>query len=491
MSEILKTTEFIGLRDKCAVAGAISRQRNTSAVVLEGLIEQNHRGQEGAGITTTNGREFKTIKKRGLAEAVFFEGLPHLDGSFIAIGQDRYSTSGSLNESQPFVEGDIALAHNGNLTNILHLREKYGLPEEIDGAKSDSRMALAVINKQPGTDKEKILAGLKELKGAYSFVIATKDTLYASRDPQGFKPLSIGKLDEGGFAVASESSAFFHMGAKYLRDVLPGETVAMTPESITTIALDQSGPLSRCIFELVYIARIDSKVFGISVMEFRLRLGQTLAKYLPPNADVIIPVPRSGIGAAQGVAIAEAARIRNIPYLEGIYTNPYRGIARGPRTFIHPEGRRDAAKKKYSPIEHTLRDRVVVVVDDSIVRGSLDVPVGMARGAGAREVHALIACAELKYTCYFGVDMKNGNGSGSDKEDDFIANRIPDKEERRKRLGLDSLHYVSNRELVEATLGNPIDINIDEDSVFEHAGFCGACITGRYPIPVDGVISKH
>lgn len=482
--EIFRPTELDNPQDNCTVIGVYSRQsKNVARDAVIGLIELNHRGQEGSGIVVTNGYTFQIVKDSGLAEHVFFgnNSLPNLPGAFIAGGHDRYSTSGFLSESQPFLEDGISLSHNGNLTNINHLREKYGLPEEIDGAKSDSRMALAIINRQEGTEKEKILAALKEFEGAYSFVMVTRDALYAARDPLGFKPLSLGELNKGGYTVASETAAFYHMDAKFVRDVLPGEVIRIDDKGVTTVGLDQRSQLARCIFELIYIARIDSKVFGIDVAEFRLREGEILSRYMP-EIDVVTSIPRSGIGAAQGVGV-ELARIRGIPYLETLYTNPYTGVVHGARTFIRPSNRIEAARAKYTPIESNIRGKRIGVVDDSVIRGSVAEPIGMMRGAGAKEIHLGVAAPPIKFASFYGVDM------GNDGDDEFIANRIPDLEERRKNIGVDSMHYLTWRETVEAAVGNPIEI--EDETVFERHGFCGGCFTGRYPTKVDGAISKR
>lgn len=487
-------TEFISVvpplesekpRENCAVVGVFSRNSNVVQIAFNGLVELNHRGQEGSGITVSNGSEFQTVKDSGLAGVVFTvkHSLPHLPGAFVAIGHNRYSTSGSLAETQPFVENDIAIAHNGNLTNVRYLREEYGIPQELDGARSDTRIALAVINKMSGDEKERILAGIREFEGAYSFVFATKDALFASRDPLGFRPLSLGRLRDGsGYIVASETAAFSSMKADFIRDVLPGETMMIDDKGVTTIALDKRSELAQCIFELVYVARPDSSIFGIPIMDFRLREGRILARHLP-EVDLILPIPRSGIGAGLGVADSKDARLREIPYREGIYTNPYRGVVEGVRTFILPSGRESAATEKYSPNSFIIKGKRLAIVDDSIVRGSLRVIVEKLRQAGALEVHALIAFPPITHACHMGVDMGNG---------DLLAAQIPNLDERRKYLGLDSLYHISYAELMEALVGNPVSMEGIEDAaeLFQRHNLCGACITGRYPAQIEGVISK-
>lgn len=462
-------------RENCAVVGVYSRSLDVANVAFNGLIELNHRGQEGSGITVANGCEFQTVKDAGLAGIVFTvkNSLPYLAGAFVAIGHNRYSTSGSLAETQPFLENGIAIAHNGNLTNVRQLREKYEIPLEIDGARSDTRIALAVINRMEGDEKQRILAALKEFEGAYSFVFATKNALFASRDPLGFRPLSLGRLRDGsGYVVASETAAFSSMGADFIRDVLPGETLMIDDTGVTTIVLDRKSRFAHCSFEPVYVARPDSVVFGIPVMTFRLREGEILARHLP-DVDLIMPVPRSGIGVAQGVAASENARAKGIPYMDGLYTNPYRGVVEGPRTFILPSGREKAATEKYAANPSIVRGKRIVIVDDSIVRGSLRLVVAKLREAGAIEVHALIAFPPITHPCYMGVDMGNG---------DLLAEQFPDLDQRREFLGLDSLYHISYAELIEALVGNSV----------ENSGinFCTACLTGQYPISIGGAISK-
>ncbi len=466
-------------QDNCAVVGIFSRTYDISSSVFNGLIELNHRGQEGSGILITDGEEIVLTKGAGLASIVFgmINVLPNLDNAVIGIGHNRYSTSGSLEELQPFLDDGIGIAHNGNLTNIEELRRKYDIAEEIDGSRSDTRIALAVINEMEGDAGEKIVKGVEQFEGAYSMVFATKDALFASRDPHGFRPLSIGRLrDSGGYIVMSETSGF-STGTEFIRDVLPGETIMIDDDGVKTIGKREDANLAQCIFELIYISRPDSNVFGISVVEFRLREGEILSRHMP-DVDVIMPVPRSGISAAQGVASSEIAKEKKIPYIDGIYTNPYRNVVDGPRTFIQPNGRDKAATQKYSINEAVVRGKRVVLVDDSLVRGSLRIVVEKLREAGAREVHALIASPPIEDGCFYGVDFG---------KDEVLAHKMPDIEERRKYLGLDSLYYLSEAELLEAALGNPVEI---EGDIFEQNGFCGGCFTGRYPTKVSDTIVK-
>ncbi|MDP2586089.1 MAG: amidophosphoribosyltransferase [Candidatus Levybacteria bacterium] len=474
--------EIKEIQEECAVVGAYSTiSKPVAAIVLEGLIELNHRGQESAGIVVAGKNGFQVVKDAGLAEIVFKikHDLPDAPDASVAIGHDRYSTSGGKKDMQPFSDGNIAFAHNGNLTNIRQLKDRFNLPDEIDGAKSDSRMALAVINSMQGTEKERILQALPLFKGSYCFVFGTKDALYASRDPKGFKPLVIGKIRDDGYVVASETAALRSMGANFLREVKAGETIQIDKDGLKTIALtSENEKLSKCIFELIYFSRPDSVVFGIPVMEFRRKQGGILARHLP-DVDVISSVPRSGDGATLGVAASEIVKISEKTLVSAFYPNPYRNIAKsGPRTFILPGGRDKAATQKYSVMESSVKGKRIALVDDSIVRGSMKRIVQILRFHGASEVHALIASPPLMHSCYFGADF-------SDEE--LLAHEIPDIEERREYLGLDSLYHLSYAELLEAAIGNPVE-NVAE--VFGENGFCGACFTGKYPTLTGGEISK-
>lgn len=469
-------------QDGCAVVGVYSRKNNVAEIAFNGLVELNHRGQEGAGITVHDGSNFITVKDSGLAGIVFGvkNSLPELQDARVAVGQDRYSTSGSLSEMQPFLENGIAIAHNGNLTNIEWLRRKYNIPEKIDGASSDTRIALAVINKMKGSPQERILKAISEFEGAFNFVFATEGSLIATRDPLGFRPLSLGKIKDGdGYVVASEDSAFDSMGAEKMRDVFPGETIVVDDEGVKTININYKSKLARCIFELIYIARPDSVVFGIPVMQFRLREGEILARHLPEDVDLVMPVPRSGICAALGVAASELARARGIPYMEGLYTNPYRGVVDGPRTFIMPNGRDKAATEKYRANNSVVEGMSLVLVDDSVLRGSMRFVVDKLKASGAKAVHALIAAPEIKHDCSYGVDFG---------KKELLANTTPNLDERRKYLGLDSLYHLSYAELIEAATGNEVQLN--NKTVFSENDYCGACFTGRYPVETRGVITK-
>lgn len=466
-------------RDNCAIIGIYSKTQDIPQTILDGLVELNHRGQEGSGMILANGKKFKMLKDSGLAGIVFTikHKLPDLENAFVGIGHNRYSTSGSLSEMQPFLEAGIGIAHNGNLTNIKFLKEKYKIPDSMEGAGSDTRVALAIINKMPGKEEERILKGIEELEGAFSFLFILKNCLIACRDSLGFRPMSIGK-HSGGFVIASENSAFASMGAVFVRDVLPGEVIKIDDKGVSTLKMLSTKKLAQCIFELIYIARPDSTVFGIPVMQFRLNQGEILARHMP-DVDIIVPVPRSGISAAIGVAGSSLAKKRGVVFMDGLYTNPYRASIDGARTFIRPSGRDKAATEKYSANEQILKGKRVCLIDDSIVRGSLRLVVEKVRKAGAKEVHALIASPPLTHACYMGVDFGDA---------ELLAHKMPDLKQRQNYLGLDSLYHLSYSELIEATLGNSVKTNGD---VFSENNFCGACFSGHYPISIKGAISKE
>jgi len=482
-SEPFDSPESEEIHHNCAIVGVYTTGENPSLTLLNGLVALNHRGQEGAGIAIADHDEFDIKKDSGLAEIVFTtkQPLPELKNARVGIAQDRYTTSGTDSDTQPFLENGIALAHNGNLTNIKSLRREYNLPLTIDGAQSDSRAALAVINMQPGNERDRILEGIKRFEGAYSMVFVTKGlepTLYATRDPLGFRPLSLGHLkDNTGYAVASEDVAFQSMNAEFIRDLQPGETIMINQDGVTTIGMDKRSRIAQCIFELIYIGRPDSTIFGTSVYEFRNRQGDILSRHLP-DVDVIMPVPRSGIAATQGLGNSQEFHSRGILYQDGIYTNPYINIGRGPRTFIQPDQRDQAALDKYSINEAVVSGKRVAIIDDSIVRGSLRRVVEKLRAAGAIEVHALIASPPIEHACFMGVDFGKG---------ELIANSTPDIFQRAQLLGLDSLYHMSYAEIIEAALGNKVEESVE---VFENNNFCGACFTGRYPVDVSGVIPR-
>lgn len=474
-------------RDECAVVGVFAPGRPVGRMALAGLIELNHRGQESAGIAVADGVRFRLAKGPGIAEVVFTfdQEVPELPGQRLAVGHDRYSTSGGLCDAQPLEFNGLVIAHNGNLTNASELAREYP-PPSVDGQRpeSDTAVALQLICRMDGqTIVDKVLRGLRRLQGAYAMVLATPDTLIGVRDPHGFRPLVLGRT-EGGWVLASESSAFTRMGATYVREIEAGELVAIAADGPRSYHLAPLSPppLARCIFELVYVSRPDSYIFGRWVEQFRRRTGEILARKAPVRADLVMAVPRSGIAATVGYAASEVARELGITYEEGLLTNAYSGLASGFRTFIRPTGRDAAAVIKYSVVEPVVRGKDLIVVDDSVVRGSFRHVAAKLRASGARSIHLRVASPPLVGGCYYGVDFGEG---------ELLAHQAPDMAERARRLGVDSLVHVSWKELVEAALDQPLpDTAEDDPTVFSAHGFCGACFTRRYPTKVAGAIPR-
>lgn len=464
--------------DECAIAGIYLKNKDLSCLIREMLIELNHRGQESSGIAVANGKLIKIAKGKGLAETLFASNnsLPKIIHPLLAIGHNRYSTSGNLLDIQPFMYKNITLAHNGNLTNIHSLKKQLKPDKLIEQPESDSWFALKLITQSKGKNlTQKVYEAVSKMEGAFSFVIASPDTLIAVRDPWGFRPLVLGKLGNG-FVIASESAAVRAIGGKMMRSILPGEILTIHKNKITSTIYKQKIQ-SRCIFELIYIQRPDSVFDDIVTQQFRIRCGKILGRKAPVSADAVIAVPRSGISAAIGVS-----EQLNITYREGLYTNPYRGAIYGHRTFIRPHGRERAASEKYSIIEHVIREYPrIILVDDSIVRGvTMRELVKKLRRAGAYEIHLRIASPPLISACFMGVDFGT-------KE--LMATSIATIEKRRKFLGVDSLVHLTAGELIEAAIGSPINSNGKD--VFAQYSFCGSCFTGKYPINVSGIIAKN
>lgn len=464
-------------KDECAIVGVYLKNDSVAHIAKEMLIELNHRGQESSGIAVANGKKIVVSKKKGLAETIFANNgtLPELPHGLIAVGHNRYSTSGNLLDSQPFLYKDIALSHNGNLTNINYLKKHFSLNSKKSEPESDSWYALKLITQSRGKNlTDKVYEVVSKLEGAFSFVIASKDTLVAVRDPWGFRPLVLGKLSSG-YVLASETTAIYAIGAKVLRSILPGEILTIKKGRTQSIIYSQK-PHSRCIFELIYIQRPDSIFDNVSVQQFRIRCGRILAKKAPVDVDAVIPVPRSGISAAIGLS-----EELGISYREGLYTNPYRGAIYGHRTFIRPNGRERAAAEKYSILYEVIREYPrIILVDDSIVRGvTMRELVAKLRKAGAYEIHLRVASPPLTSACHMGVDFGTN---------ELFAAKQPSLEARRKFLKVDSLVHLTTAETVEAALGNPINVNGKD--VFGQYGFCGSCFTGKYPININGTIAK-
>ena len=471
MPAALPLYEPHGPREECGVIGVYAPGEPVARLAYFGLHALQHRGQESAGIATSSGGELQLHKRLGLVSQVFDdEALGELPGE-VAIGHTRYSTTGSntLPNVQPvFARGDlgeIMLGHNGNLVNALALREELRDDGIEFATASDTEVLTKLIAHLRGeTWVDRIEAAFERLSGAYSFTMLTSDALIAARDPLGFRPLCLGRFPgvRGGWAVASESTALDAMGAEFVRDVEAGEIVLIDADGVQSRRTRRGeSPEKLCVFEYVYLARPDSVIRGRLLYEARLRMGRQLAVEHPADADVVIAVPDSAVPAAIGYA-----EETGLPYREGLIKSRYVG-----RTFIQPAQRvRDlGVKLKYNPLPEMLRGRRVVVVDDSIVRGTTTGPiVSLLRRAGAREVHVRIHSPQMRFPCYMGVDTGR-------RAELIAAEHTTD--EIRERIGADSLGFLSREGLLAATGGEP-------------ASYCTACFDGNYPVDVPLDVDK-
>jgi len=452
-------------KEECGVIGIFAPNEDVARMTFFGLYALQHRGQEAAGMAVADGQVMSMHKGVGFVSRVFTpESMADLKGHY-AIGHTRYSTTGSssLRNAQPFmietINGPLALAHNGNLVNSAELRQE--LMEQGVGfsSSSDTEVMTMMLARNGGTTwEERIKTAMKKWVGAYSLVILTRDCVYAVRDPWGFRPLCIGMLPSGGHAVASETGALQTLGCEAIRDVKPGEVVSLSNNALKVMqAVKPEQPSAMCVFEHIYFARPDQTWDGINVHHVRQRLGEELAREMIDglSADVVIPVPDSSVPAAIGFS-----RVTGISYNDGFIKNRYVG-----RTFIEPTDslRKRGVALKFNVINENVRDKRVVMIDDSIVRGNTTGPlIKLLKNAGAKEVHVAITCPPIAHPCFMGVDMG--------RHEDLIAhNRTV--EEIREHVGADSLYYLSVDGMMKA--------------VQRKDGFCQACFTGQYPIPVD------
>lgn len=454
--------------EECGVVGIFAPNEDVARMAFFGLYALQHRGQEAAGIAVADGQTISMHKGIGMVAQVFTpNAMAELKGHY-AIGHTRYSTTGSssLRNAQPFVietiNGPLALAHNGNLVNSAELRNE--LMEQGVGfsSSSDTEVMTMMLARNGGaTWEERIKTAMKKWVGAYSLVILTRDCVYAVRDPWGFRPLCIGLLPSGGHAVASETGALQTLGCEAIRDVKPGEVVSLSNSALKVMqALPSEQPSAMCIFEHIYFARPDQTWDGINVHHLRQRLGEELAREVTSGlgnefGDVVIPVPDSSVPAAIGFS-----HVSGIPYNDGFIKNRYVG-----RTFIEPTDslRKRGVALKFNVINENVLDKRVVMIDDSIVRGNTMGPlIKLLRNAGAKEVHVAITCPPIAHPCFMGVDMG--------RHEDLIAHKRT-VDEIREHVGADSLYYLSVVGMMRA--------------IQREDGFCQACFTGQYPIPVD------
>jgi amidophosphoribosyltransferase len=433
------------------------------------LYALQHRGQESAGIAATDGRDLRVVRRMGLVGQVFAEPDLAALGGRAAMGHTRYSTTGSsrIENAQPMVVndptlGELAIGHNGNCINARDRRAELEGEGVTFTTSSDTEVVAKAIAATAGaTWDERIVRALPTLAGAWSLVMLTPQALYAVRDPLGVRPLSLGRK-AGSWLVASETSAFDTIGAETVRDVLPGEVLRIDDAGVTQLADLAADRRGLCVFEHVYLASASSRLGGQSVYATRERMGEILAEEQPARADVVIPVPDSAIPAAVGYA-----RTSGIPFREGLIKNRYIG-----RTFIQPSQqlREHSVALKYNALRDVLDGKSVVVVDDSIVRGSTSGPiVSLLRRNGAREVHMRICSPPIRHQCFFGVDMA--------RRDDLIASRL-EVEQIRQHIGADSLGYLSLEGMIAATGASSGEL-------------CSACFTGDYPVPVQLELGKE
>ena len=454
-----------GPRDECGVFGIFAPEHDVARLAYFALFALQHRGQESAGIAAApRGGSLMAIRDQGLVSQVFDEHkLRSLVGD-MAIGHVRYSTTGSSEweNAQPIVRDDrrtLALAHNGNLINAVELHAELRGRDVPFRSTSDSEIIAALLATHPADRIEDAAAEvLPKLRGAFSTVVMTDEAVVAFRDPAGLRPLAIGVIEDeatgrGAYCVASESCAFDLIGARYLRDVQPGEVVTLVDGGLKTRMAVESQRHAFCVFEYIYFARPDSRMSGTVLQVARARMGEILWREAPVEADVVIPVPDSGNAAARGVA-----RASGLPQDDGFIKNRY--VA---RTFIQPgqELRRHGLRLKFNPIPEVVAGKRLVVVDDSIVRGNTTRQiVKMLREAGAAEVHLRISAPPIKHPCHYGIDM-------STREEMIAHGRTP--EEIAAELGADSLHYLSLAGVYEA-VGTTRDTH------------CDACFSGDYPL---------
>ena len=461
--------EGIGLRgsgsekphEACGVFGIWGPGEDVARLTYYGLYALQHRGQESAGIAVGDGRVITVHKAMGLVSEVFnAERLASFRGH-VASGHVRYSTTGTSNviNAQPLVfhsrGGMVALGHNGNLTNAAALRRSLYATGSVFQSTTDSEVVVNLLARHAGRGWPQAVAGcMRELEGSYALVLMTASQLLAARDPFGFRPLCVGRRGDA-WVVASESCALDTVGAAFVRDVAPGEILVIDENGLSSYRGAAAERRAHCIFEYIYFARGDSTMDGFNVNLVRREMGRQLAREYPVAADLVVPVPDSGLAAARGFA-TEAG----LPYEEGLMKNRYIG-----RTFIQPnQGVRDlGVRLKLNPIREVVSGRRVILVDDSLVRGTTSGKlVAMLREAGAREVHLCLSSPPVKRSCYYGIDTSN--------EDELIASK-KDVEEIRRFIGADGLHYLSLAGLMRVFGDRPF--------------FCHACFSGDYPVAVS------
>lgn len=467
LSVVVDEAKIDAFHEECGVFGVYGHPEAANLVYL-GLYALQHRGQESAGIVSSNGKSLIAHRGMGLVADIFnSEVLERLEGTS-AIGHNRYSTTGStsLKNCQPLVveyaHGGLALAHNGNIVNFQELRERLEASGSIFQSSSDSELIIHLIAGSHASDlPARVAEALMQVRGAYSMAVLTERCLIAVRDPHGFRPLVLGKLNDA-FIVASETCALDLVRAEYVREIEPGEMVVIDEDGVQSFHPFTPAPAKRCIFEYVYFARPDSFHFGRNVYQVRKMHGRALAKEAPAEADIVVPVPDSGNAAALGYA-EEAG----LPFEMALVRSHYVG-----RTFIEPRQsiRHFGVKIKFNPVAELLRDKRIVLIEDSLVRGTtLRKVIPMLRQAGAREVHMRIAAPPTTHSCFYGIDTPT--------REELLASSSS-IEEIRKYITADSLAYLSWDGLY-SFMGE------------KREGFCDACFTGKYPVEIPRDRTQH
>ena len=458
----------MAIHEECGVFGVMSTKReNVAGIAYYGLYALQHRGQESCGIVVNDDGVFSSYKDLGLVSEVFSKDtLAHLSDGNMAVGHVRYGTTGGTtrNNCQPIEvnhqKGKMALAHNGNLSNALELRDKLELSGAIFHTTSDTETIAYVVTRErlvTPSIEDAVSKAMNSLEGAYSLILMSSTKMIAARDPYGFRPLCYGQMPDGAYVIASESCALTAVGAEFVRDVLPGEILVFSESGVES-RKEHCDKQKRktCIFEYIYFARPDSVIDGVSVSKSRVRAGEILAGNYPADADIVIGVPDSGLEAALGFS-----RASGIPYGIGLIKNKYIG-----RTFISPgqNERMDQVRIKLSPVKNVIEGKRVVLIDDSIVRGTTSKRiVKLLRDAGAKEIHMRISAPPFLHPCYYGTDI--------DSEENLIA-CYHSMEEIAEIIGVDSLGYLPLEKL---------------NQMVDSKDYCAACFNGEYPttIPTD------
>ena len=449
---------FDKFKDECGVFGVYGHTEASKLTYL-GLYALQHRGQESAGIASADGDRVRVVKKMGYVNEIFDEATLATLPGHVAIGHTRYSTAGDskLSNAQPIlidcVHGQVGICHNGNIVNANEVRERLVRAGSIFQTNSDTEVVLHLYARsQAGSVEDALVEAITQLTGAFSFALITKDSLIAVRDPHGFRPLALGRLGDA-WAVTSETCGLDLIGFSYVREVEPGEVLIIGPHGVRSVKPFPNAPLSHCIFEHVYFARPDSEVFGQSVNEVRTNLGRELARETGVDADVVVPIPDSGVCAAIGYS--EEAKI---PLRFGLIRNHYVG-----RTFIEPAQsiRHFGVKVKLNTVKSIINGKRVVLIDDSLVRGTTSRKiVKMVRAAGAAAVHLRISCPPTVSPCFYGVDTP--------RRQELIA-ATHSLEEIRKYVAADTIGYLSMGGLLSSVRG-------------KSASYCTSCYTGNYPV---------